>query len=100
MRICSAGYLLKTLIAAAFIMGVHSSAPALFQYGLQDEAWAPLKDAKDYFAMSSGPKEAKFYESGHALNVQARVDRFEFLRQHLALLPLSHGTLESIVNTK
>ena len=30
-------------------------ASALFQYGLQDEEWVPLKDAKDYFAMSSGP---------------------------------------------
>ncbi len=52
-------------------------APALFQYGLRDEEWVPLKDAKDYFAMSSGPKEVKFYESGHALNAQARFDRFE-----------------------
>lgn len=50
--------------------------------------------------MSSGPKEAKFYESGHALNAQARVDRFEFLRQHLALSPLSRGTLDSIPDTK
>ena len=54
-------------------------APALFQYGLQDEEWVPLKDAKDYFAMSSGPKEVKFYDSGHAFNAQARLDRFEFL---------------------
>jgi dienelactone hydrolase len=75
-------------------------APALFQYGLQDKEWVPLKDAKDYFAMSSGPKEVKFYDSGHALNAQARLERFEFLRQHLALLPLSRRTLESIPDTK
>jgi len=75
-------------------------APALFQYGLHDEEWVPLMDAKDYFAMSTGPKEVKFYESGHALNAQARLDRFEFLHQHLALLPLSPGNLESIPDTK
>jgi cephalosporin-C deacetylase-like acetyl esterase len=70
--------------------------PALFQYGLQDEDWVPLKDAKDYFAMSSGPKQVEFYECGHALNAQARIDRFEFLRQHLALLPLSPGALARV----
>jgi cephalosporin-C deacetylase-like acetyl esterase len=75
-------------------------APALFQYGLQDEDWVPLKDAKDYFAMSSGPKEVRFYESGHALNAQARLDRFEFLRQHLGLLPLSRGKLEGVPDTR
>ena len=53
------------------------------------QEWVPLKDAKDYFAMSSGPKEVKFYDSGHAFNAQARLDRFEFLHQHLGLLSLS-----------
>jgi hypothetical protein len=72
-------------------------APALFQYGLQDEEWVPLKDAKDYFAMSSGPKDVKFYECGHALNAQAHLDRFEFLQRHLALLP---STMGSIPDTK
>jgi len=75
-------------------------APALFQYGLQDEEWVPLRDAKDYFAMSSGPKEVKFYESGHALNAQARLDRFNFLQQHLALLPLPSATIASIPDTR
>ena len=74
--------------------------PALFQYGLQDEEWVPLKDAKDYFASSAGPKEIKFYDCGHALNAQARLDRFAFLRQHLNLQPLPRGTLESIADTR
>lgn len=75
-------------------------APALFQYGLQDEEWVPLKDAKDYFAMSSGPKEVKYYECAHALNVQARLDRFEFLQQHLGLLSLPAGTMARVPDTK
>jgi cephalosporin-C deacetylase-like acetyl esterase len=75
-------------------------APALFQYGLQDEEWVPLKDAKDYVALSTGPKEVKFYDSGHALNEQARLDRFKFLQQHLALTSLPPGALENVLDTK
>jgi cephalosporin-C deacetylase-like acetyl esterase len=67
--------------------GQFGPAPALFQYGLHDEDWVPLQDAKDYFAMSSGPKEAKFYDSDHALNQNAEKDRDEFLKKHLALAP-------------
>jgi cephalosporin-C deacetylase-like acetyl esterase len=60
-------------------------APALFQYGLHDEAWVPLGDAKDYVAMSSGPKSVEFYDADHALNEKARTDRDDFLRRALHL---------------
>jgi hypothetical protein len=50
--------------------------------------------------VSSGPKESKFYNCGHALNAEARLDRFEFLHQHLALLSLAPRDLESIPDTK
>jgi cephalosporin-C deacetylase-like acetyl esterase len=62
-------------------------APALFQYGLHDEDWVPLADAKDYVAMSSGPKEVEFYDADHALNGKARADRDSFLRKTLNLKP-------------
>jgi cephalosporin-C deacetylase-like acetyl esterase len=62
-------------------------APALFQYGLHDEDWVPLQDAKDYIAMSSGPKTVQFYDADHALNIKARVDRDAFLRKTLHLTP-------------
>jgi cephalosporin-C deacetylase-like acetyl esterase len=62
-------------------------APALFQYGLHDEDWVPLADAKDYVAMSSGPKEVVFYDADHALNGKARADRDGFLRKTLNLMP-------------
>lgn len=75
-------------------------APALFQYGLRDEDWCPVADAKDYFAMSSGPKEIKLYDSDHALNAQARSDRFAFLREHLGLAALPPGVLDGISPTK
>ena len=62
-------------------------APALFQYGLHDEEWVPLADAKDYVAMSSGPKTAKFYDADHGLNAEARTDRDSFLKKTLNLIP-------------
>jgi dienelactone hydrolase len=62
-------------------------APALFQYGLHDEDWVPLADAKDYVAMSSGPKTTEFYHADHALNAKARMDRDSFLRKTLNLIP-------------
>jgi hypothetical protein len=71
-------------------------APALFQYGLHDEEWVPLADAKDFFAQASGPKEVEFYDSDHALNAAARRDRITFLERHLALRPLSVATVASI----
>lgn len=60
-------------------------APALFQYGLHDEQWVPLKDAKDFVAMASGPKTVQFYEADHALNEKATTDRDAFLKKTLAL---------------
>jgi cephalosporin-C deacetylase-like acetyl esterase len=60
-------------------------APALFQYGLHDEDWVPLQDAKDYFAMSSGPKTVQFYDADHALNDEAGTNRDQFLRKALKL---------------
>jgi cephalosporin-C deacetylase-like acetyl esterase len=67
--------------------GQFGPAVALFQYGLHDEDWVPLQDAKDYFAMSSGPKEVKFYDSDHALTQDAERDRDEFLKKQLDLTP-------------
>lgn len=75
-------------------------APALFQYGLHDEDWVPLKDAKDFVAMSAGSKEAKFYDADHALNAAARADRFRFLREHLSLAALPPAALASVPQTK
>ncbi len=62
-------------------------APAMFQYGLHDEDWVPLQDAKDYVALSSGPKTVQFYDADHALNSKANADRDNFLRKTLKLTP-------------
>jgi hypothetical protein len=47
----------------------------------------PLQDAKDYIAMSSGPKTVQFSDADHALNAKAGVDRDEFLHKKLKLAP-------------
>jgi cephalosporin-C deacetylase-like acetyl esterase len=60
-------------------------APALFQYGLHDDAFVPLAVAKDYAAAASGPKTVKFYDADHALNAEARTDRDGFLSKMLGL---------------
>jgi pimeloyl-ACP methyl ester carboxylesterase len=62
-------------------------APALFQYGLHDQEWVPLTDAKDYVALVTGPKRVELYDADHALNEKARLDRDSFLRANLNLHP-------------
>jgi cephalosporin-C deacetylase-like acetyl esterase len=74
-------------------------APALFQYALHDD-FSPVKYAKQYAELSSGPKEVKFYDADHALNAQARQDRFIFLHEHLGLRDLPAGGLEKVPNVK
>jgi hypothetical protein len=73
-------------------------APSLFQYGTHNE-YVRLAAAKRYFKMSSRQKEAKFDNSDHVLNAEARRDRFEFLREHLGLSKLGARNVgESSVN--
>jgi len=74
-------------------------APAFFQYATHDD-FVAVSEAKHYFELSSGPKEIKFYDATHALNAQARHDRYEFLRKHLALPALPPGTLEKVPQTE
>jgi cephalosporin-C deacetylase-like acetyl esterase len=73
--------------------------PALFQYATHDEFMTVPMEQK-YFDMSKGPKEINFYDSNHALNAQARNDRYEFLRKYLALPMLAPGILEKVPPTK
>jgi hypothetical protein len=71
----------------------------LFQYATHDE-FVPVAAAKHYFEMSSGPKEMKFYAADHALNAEARHDRYEFLRKHLNLPMAPPVDLEKVPQTK
>jgi hypothetical protein len=77
----------------------YARATRLFQYATHDE-FVPVAAAKHYFEMSSGPKEIKFYDTGHALNAQARHDRYAFLRKRLNLPTIPPGDLEKVPQTK
>lgn len=74
-------------------------APALFQYALHDD-WVSVPEAKHFLALVSGPKEVKFYTSGHALNAQARVDRIAFLQQQLHLPKLPVTLIQGLPETR
>ena len=70
-------------------------ASALFQYARNDD-WVSDLQARSYLAMVSGPKTVKFYPSGHALNSQARIDRFAFLLQELKLSQIPLTLLQQV----
>ena len=63
---------------------VSRAAPAslLFQNGTQDPI-SPVKDVNTYFNAASGPKELRWYETGHDLNEQAREERDAWLAKLL-----------------
>lgn len=74
-------------------------APALFQYAMHDQ-FVEVSAAKHYFESSAGPKEIRFYDSDHALNGNARIDRIDFLCKQLLLSSLSSRILDTIPQTK
>ena len=74
-------------------------APAFFQYAVNDD-WVTVPEAKHYLALVSGPKTIKFYDSGHALNAKAKVDRFAFLQQQLNLSELPATVIEQVPETR
>jgi cephalosporin-C deacetylase-like acetyl esterase len=84
---------------AATYAGHLGPAPVLFQYATRDE-FVPVAAARHYLEMSSGPKEMKFYDSDHALNAEARHDRYEFLRKRLNLPMVPSVDLEKVPQTK
>jgi dienelactone hydrolase len=74
----------------------HASPATVFlQYGTQEEFLTPERD-KEYFAIVSEPKKFKLYEAPHALNAEARRDRFAFLAEQLKLKPLDPAVVSAI----
>lgn len=69
---------------------IGQSAPAalFFQYARNDE-YITTEDAARYFTAASHPKQMTWYDSTHALNAQARVDRAAWLAAQLSLTPLT-----------
>jgi uncharacterized protein len=59
----------------------------LFQIGRFDTAVLPV-DAQALYDAASGPKEVRYYDTGHGLNPQALADRHAWLHQQLGIDPL------------
>lgn len=55
---------------------------------------------KHYYDLSHGPKTVSFYATDHALNSEARSDRYEWLREQLRLPELPAGVLASVPQTR
>lgn len=61
-----------------------SPAPVLFQFGTNDPH-VPEERALEFFQAAKFPKEILWYESGHALNHAAALDRQKWLKEKLDL---------------
>jgi dienelactone hydrolase len=76
---------------------VSHAAPAVvfLQYASQEKFLNPDRD-HEYAAVVSEPKRFKLYDAPHALNAEARRDRFAFLTEQLRLKPVAPGVVASI----
>ena len=78
---------------------VSHAAPAFvfLQYGSQEDYLNP-KRAEEYAAVVSRPKKLKIYDAPHALNIEARKDRVEFLAKELHVKPPDPAVIAGIPN--
>lgn len=59
-------------------------ASVLFQFGT-DDPHVPKEQAEEFFEAAKEPKEIRWYETGHGLNLQATKDRKAWLKDKLNL---------------
>lgn len=80
-------------------LGHAAPSSVLLQYGLKD---GPNGEARGrhYFSLVSEPKELKLYDAGHALNAEARRDRYEWLRKQINLRKLDRAVLDRVKEVK
>lgn len=80
-------------------IGHAAPSSVLLQYGLKD---GPNGEARGrhYFSLVSEPKALKLYDAGHALNSEARRDRYEWLRTHINLRKLERAVLDKVQDIK
>jgi pimeloyl-ACP methyl ester carboxylesterase len=63
-----------------------ATGPVLLQFG-ETDTYVPIKSAQALASAAPQPKRVRFYEAGHELNGQARVERLEWLQLRLRLRP-------------
>ncbi|NLC59421.1 MAG: alpha/beta fold hydrolase [Armatimonadetes bacterium] len=72
---------------------VPHAAPAalLFQNGKRDTT-TPVSCAQDYQDAGSQPKECRWYDAGHDLNIEAFMERAQWLREKIGIGPVEKPT--------
>lgn len=83
----------------AHYIGHAAPSSVLLQYARVD-GYLTEAIARHYLEMASEPKALKIYEAGHALNAQARRDRYEWLRKKIGLGPLDPAILDKVKEVK
>jgi dienelactone hydrolase len=64
----------------------HAMGPVLLQFG-NDDPYVPVRNAQSLADAAPEPKRIRYYDGGHTLNGQARMERLEWLAVRLRLRP-------------
>ena len=83
----------------AHYIGHAAPSSVLLQYAYED-GMLDEKRERHYFSLVSEPKAIKFYNATHALNAEARLERYEWLRVKIGLHKLDRALLEKIPQVK
>jgi cephalosporin-C deacetylase-like acetyl esterase len=80
-------------------VSLQGKAPVLLQNATHDEFGSKAMFEKSAEAVAA-PKAVKWYDSGHALNADARVDRYFWLRKYIGIGNVPEETLTAIPELK
>jgi len=83
----------------AHFIGHAAPSSVLLQYARED-GFLNEKRERHYFSLVSEPKALKLYDAGHALNEEARWDRYEWLRAQIGLGQLERAVLDKVKEVK
>jgi cephalosporin-C deacetylase-like acetyl esterase len=84
---------------AGNFVGHATPAAVLLQYARNDGLLNEKRE-RYFFSLVSEPKTLRLYDATHALNAEARWDRFEWLREQLRLKPLPRAVLDRVPQVK
>lgn len=83
----------------AHFIGHAAPSSVLLQYARENGVLSE-KRGRHYHTLVSEPKELKFYDAGHALNAEARRDRYDWLRTRIGLRQLDRAILDKVREVK
>jgi cephalosporin-C deacetylase-like acetyl esterase len=78
----------------------HAAPASLLLQHARVDGHAGEGQARHFLALASAPKELKIYEATHALNAQARRDRYDWLRRQIGLRRLKPEILARVSDIK